>query len=143
MKLSKEQKEALAIKLSIPWGSVDLQCDGNLVQLRVERFKAMSYRVMTYVNGEFKGIWCLSGNAAPEAKFLRKSVRPTVSPAKRKEMEKKFGKRFIQKDPFWSGSVTIYLPDFSSGKAALNHLCKVCESVELVENKIDMLANNM
>ena len=137
MKLNKEQKEALALKLSTPWGSVDLQCDGYLVQLRVKRFKVMTYRVMTYVNGVFKMEWCAPKNEAPEAKFLRKSVRPNVSPAKRKELEKKLGKRRVQKDPFWSGSITIYLPDWSSGKAALNHLCKVCESVEMVEKKTE------
>lgn len=132
MKLSKEQKDELAAKLAMPWGRVALRCDGYDVDLQVERHKAMTYRVMTYVNGHFKGAWISSKNEAPEAKFLRKSVRPNLSPAKRVKMEKMLGKRFVQKDPFWSGSITLYLPDWASGKAALAHLCKVCESIEIL-----------
>lgn len=142
MKLSKEQKEALARELSMTWGSIELECDGYLVALRVERAKGMTYRVMTYVNGFFKGEWCYTiGGAAPapETKFLRKSVRPNVSPFKRKQLEKELGKRYISKDPYWSGSQTFYLPDWSSGKTAINHLCKVCESVQ-VSKKTDSSA---
>jgi hypothetical protein len=142
MKLSKEQKEALAEKLSMPWGGIELECDGYLVALRVERYTGMTYRVMTYVNGVFKGEWCYTkGGAAPvpETKFLRKSVRPNIGPAKRKQLEKNLGKRYISKDPYWSGTQTFYLPDWSSGKAAINHLCKVCESVQ-VSKKTDFSA---
>jgi hypothetical protein len=39
----------------------------------------------------------------------------------------------VQKDKYINGSVTLYLPDWSSGKAAINHLCKVCDSVEIAE----------
>lgn len=134
MKLSKEQKEALARELMTPWGRIELECDGYLVALRVERAKGMTYRVVTYVNGFFKGEWiCTKGGAAPvpETKFLRKSVRPNISPVKRKKLEKTLGKRYISKDPYWSGTQTFYLPDWSSGKAAINHLCKVCESVQV------------
>lgn len=136
MKLSKEQKDALAKKLAMPWGSVKLECDGYLVALNVERFKGMTYRVMTYVNGIFNPAWIFkkTGEApAPETKFLRTSVRPNLSPAKRVKMEKALGKRNVAKDPYWSGSHTFFLPDWSSGKTAINHLCKVCESVKVVE----------
>jgi len=140
MKLSKEQKEQLAGQLSTPWGSVELLCDGRRVSLQVRRFKAMTYRVMTYVDGVFKYEWARSEPSVPEHKFLRKSVRPNLSPAKRKEAEKRFGKRYVAKDPFWSGSVTVYLPDWSSGKSAINHLCKVCDSVELAPITAEELA---
>ncbi|MBA5605856.1 hypothetical protein H3H36_10840 [Duganella sp. FT3S] len=131
MKLSKEQKQELTDKLSMPWGSVELLCDGRRVSLQVRRFKQMTYRVMTYVDGVFKGAWCMAEPAVPEHKFMRKLVRPNLSPAKRKEAEKRLGKRYVAKDPYFSGSVTVYLPDWSSGKTAINHLCKVCESVEV------------
>lgn len=87
---------------------------------------------MTYVDGVFKHAWAMSNPSVPEHKFLRKSVRPNVSPVERKRIEKELGKRYVAKHTFWSGSYTIYLPDWSSGKAAINHLCKVCESVEVV-----------
>jgi hypothetical protein len=143
MKLSKEQIEELQRELSVPWGQVELLCDGRRVSLQVRRFKGMTYRVMTYVDGVFKAEWCIAGTAAPEAKFLRKSVRPLVSLAKRKKFEKELGKRWVAKSPYCNGTVTIYLPDWSSGKVALSHLCKVCESVEIapIEDKREALAD--
>lgn len=68
MKLSKEQIDVLDRDLSHPYGSgVELLCDGYTVTLKVERCKGMRYRVMTYVNGYFKGIWCgLSKQDYPE-----------------------------------------------------------------------------
>ncbi|WP_413672283.1 hypothetical protein ACEN9H_23480 [Massilia cellulosiltytica] len=136
MKLSKEQQQSAVDKLSTPWGRATLRCDGYLVTLDVRRISkaSMSYRVFVYVNGTMNSAWCYEKNAAPEAKFLRKSVRPNVSPVKRKEVEKALGKRRMAKDPYWSGSMTLYLPDFANGKAAISHLCKVCESVELLDD---------
>ena len=132
MKLTKQQRDELAAKLNHPYGSARLKCDGRRIDLQVQRFgKGVSYRVMTFVDGEWKGTWMSAKTEHPEQKFMRKSVRPNLSPTKRKEAEKVFGKRRVANDPFWSGSVTIYCPDWSSGKAAISHLCKVCESVEI------------
>ena len=138
MKLSKDQQASAVDKLSTPWGRVTLRCDGYLVTLDVRRTSktSMSYRVLTYVNGRMDAAWCYEKNAAPEAKFLRKSVRPNVSPTKRKEVEKALGKRRVAKDPYWSGSMTLYLPDWANGKAVVSHLCKVCESVELLDDEV-------
>ncbi len=134
MKLSKEQIEVLSASLAHPFGSgVKLLCDGYEITLHVERSKNMTYRVMTYVNGYFKGIWCGSKNEHPEQKFMRKLVRPRCSPAKKREMEKIMGKRWVKNDPYYSEKQTSYWPDWPNGKAALNHLNRVCESVQLAE----------
>lgn len=129
MTLSKEQRDRLANTLTVPWGQVDLMCDGYRVTLCVLRWKSMTYRVMTYVNGIFKGVWLSPDSGAPESKFLRVSTRPNVTPARKREVEKILGKRYVKRDPFYSGTITTYMPDWSSGKAALSHLCKVCESI--------------
>jgi hypothetical protein len=134
MKLAKEQKEKVISDLSQLFGRAVLKCDGYEITLQVERFKGFKYRVMTYVNGTFSAVWCLEKNAAPESQFLRKSTRPNLSPVKRLKLEKELGKRYVAKHPYWSGSYTIYLPDWSTGRAAVNHLCKVCQSVELVNS---------
>ena len=135
MKLSKEQKDQAISKISHPYGSVELICDGYFVTLQVQRFKAMSYRVMTYVNGVFEGLWMNEKNEAPEQKFLRKSVRPVYSAKFKSDMEKIMGKRRVAKDPRYSKTMTFYFPDWASGKAAINHLCKVCDSVQVVDPK--------
>ncbi len=129
--LTKEQRAELAEELAGPWGSIALVCDGRRVTLQVQRYSKtrIEYRVMTYVDGLFSGAWCKGD--APEAKFLRKRVTPLVSPAKRKAAEKVFGKRRVAKEPLYSETHTWYLPDWPSGRAAIAHLCKVCESVEI------------
>ena len=133
MKLSKEQQAVLATQLSYPWGSVRLMCDGFRIDLQVARSKGMTYRVMTYVNGTFKGLWCSGKTDHPEQKFLRKCVTPLVSPAQRAKAEKILGKRAVAKNEFYQAKITHYMPDWASGKAAIGHLCRVCESVELVD----------
>lgn len=135
MKLSKQQIDVLAASLSHPYGSgVTLLCDGYTVTLQVAKAKGLTWRVMTYVNGHFKGTWCgLSKQEHPEQKFMRKMVKPRCSPAKKREMEKIMGKRHVKNDPYYSETQTSYWPDWPSGKAALNHLNKVCESVQLAE----------
>ncbi len=134
MKLSKEQIEELAKSLIHPYGGgVKLLCDGYTVNLQVECYKGMTYRVMTYVNGYMKGVWVGLSGEYPEQKFLRKQVKPLCSPAKKSKMEKIMGKRHIKNDPYYSATKTYYWNDWISGKAALNHLNKVCESVQLAE----------
>lgn len=134
MKLSKEQKDEAISKLSNPYGSVALICDGYFVTLQVQRFKGMNYRVMTYVNGVFNGLWMSGENEVPEQKFIRKSVRPVFSAKFKRDMEKVVGKRHVAKDPSYSKTFTVYFPDWASGKAAMNHLCKVCDSVQFVDS---------
>ncbi len=140
MKLTKEQKDELAQKLTNPWARVDLICDGYTVTLSVRRYKALSYRVITYVNGQLNHEWISSKQSFPEQKFLRKEVKSLVSAAERKKAEKEFGKRWVAKDPFWSGKVTFFNSDWLSGKTAINHLCKVCESVQVAPDTSEELA---
>ncbi len=135
MKLTKEQKAAAVEKLSTPWGHLTLLCDGYHINLQVQRAKNLTYRVMTYVNGEFKYAWVLSDKEAPEQKFLKKMVRPLHTASYKKKMEKIFGKRAVAKDPQYSRVHTSYMPDWASGKAAINHLCKVCESIHILEGE--------
>lgn len=133
MKLSKEEREQLAVELSTPWGNVVLLCDGYRIALQVQRARgALTYRVVTYVNGQFRGEWMGASKEFPEQKFLRKSVRPLYSAAKRAAMQKSLGKRAYAK--YCKGmdaKITLFDPSWASGKAALAHLCKVCESVEV------------
>jgi len=132
MKLTKEQKTELAQKLTSPWGHVTLICDGFKVDLQVQRYTAMTYRVMTFINGEFKGLWVSSKNEHPEQKFLRKLVKPLYSPAFKAKLEKIYGKRAFAKEERFHLKLTSYVPDFPSGKAAISHLCKVSESIQVV-----------
>lgn len=133
MKLTKEQKEELIAKLNTPWGYAELLCDGVKVSLQVQRWKGLSYRVVTFVNGQFKGEWMLDKNQHPEQKFMRRSERLVCSPKERAQAEKALGKRYVAKSPFYTGKIVTYYPDWASGRAAIEHLCRVCERIEIIE----------
>lgn len=135
MKLSKEQRDKAIENLSHIWGCVTLMCDGYRVTLQVQRSKGMTYRVMTFVNGKWEGVWMSSETSHPEQKFMRKSVKPVFSSKAKQDMEKIFGKRYVAKDPRFGKTMTLYHPDFASGKVAINHMCKVSESIQILEEK--------
>ncbi|MCW3479714.1 hypothetical protein OL229_09085 [Neisseriaceae bacterium JH1-16] len=136
MTLTTEQKQELINKLSTPWGSVHLLCDGSRIDLVVEPCKGLKYRVTTYVNGHWKGEWIDGSKSFPEQKFLNKSTRPLVKKADLEKMEKTAGKRLFKKmcaeDSYWTKTITLYNPSWASGKSAINHLCKVCDSIQVV-----------
>lgn len=135
-KLTNEQKQELIAALAHPWGHVRLQCDGYRIDLAVERWRGMTYRVVTYVNGSWKGEWVSGRESHPEQKFLRKSTRPAVTKAHRDQMEKAVGKRHFKKmcteQDYWTATVTIYDFSWASGRAAINHLCRVCDSIQII-----------
>lgn len=138
MKLTKEQKDALAISLGSPYGMERLICDGFRIDLVVERTgRAMSYRVMTYINGSFKGLWMSPNNEFPEQKFLRKSSRPLYSAAKIAAAKKRLGVRnYAKYCKDMDKKITVFMPDWASGHAAISHLCKVCDSVEIAPAEV-------
>lgn len=131
MKLTKEQKDELAQQLDHPWGSVALLCDGFRVDLRVEHSGKLAYRVVTYVNGAWEGKWFSGKTEYPEQKFLNKRTRRAYSPKFIKDMEKILGKRAVAKDPEYRKTFVTFDISWPSGKAAINHLCRACESVEI------------
>ena len=138
MKLSKEQRAVLETELSFTWGNVALLCDGYRIQLQVQRAKgAITYRVITYVNGQFLGGWMSGTKEFPEQKFLRKSVRPLYSAAKIAAMKKRLGVRnYAKYFKDMDAKITMFMPDWVSGKAAISHLCKVCDSVEIAPAEV-------
>lgn len=133
MKLTQEQKKKLIEQLSIPYGAVALRCDGYEIKLRVEAVKKLTYRVVTYVNGEWKGVWIDASRPCPEQKFLNKTERPFATPTQKAKAEKLFGKRAVAKDPFYTKKLVSYDISWPSGSRAINHLCNVCDSIEIVD----------
>ena len=60
-------------------------------------------------------------------------VKP-YTPADKARMEKSLGKRFVAKDPWFNKTFISYDMSWPSGKAAIAHLCRVCDSVQLAPN---------
>lgn len=137
--LPKCEKEALIERVSHAYGSAELMCDGFRVTLRVELYKAMSYRVMVYVNGFWKGEWWNPNKPAPEQKFARRVETFLNRRKEREEILKSaalFGRKGSKERKEWEARAdakfVVIDPTFPSGKAAVNHLLRVCESVTVV-----------
>ena len=136
-KLTKEQLEALALNLTFPFHLVKLMCDDYVISLSVQPKNkgGMSYCIAMYIDGHIKGMWYSSANEHPEQKFLNKRINPLYRKSDIAKVEKEHGKRaakrFVDK---YQKTLVFYSPFWPSGKAALNHLNRVCESIEVLES---------
>ena len=133
MKLTKEQKQALIDQLSLPWGRVKLRCDGYEIVLCVQPVKPLEYRVYTFVNGIWEGKWMSGRESYPEQKFLNKKETHCAKPSDKARAEKIFGKRAVAKDPWYTKKIVTYDVTWASGRQAINHLFRVCDSIEVIK----------
>lgn len=118
-KLSKEQIKALSGQSYI-YSPLRLICDGYRISLS-ERLYERKLRVVLYVNGHLKGGWIIDPELHPESKFYMPNVRHVKkSPRSKKTVKVDMGVRRV---------------DFASIGQALRHLNKVCDSVEVIEEK--------
>lgn len=140
-KLDKDTKDRLIADLSYPYGRVELMCDGFKVALSVERAKKLNYRVMVYVDGCFKGEWLNPTKTFPEQKFYNRTESFLYTPKQRQMMLKDapvFGRKGSKERTDWEARANVKLTTidstFPSGRAAINHLLKVCVSVSVAED---------
>lgn len=134
--LSMAQRKSLATQHSHPFGNLHLLCDGRRITLQMHRTGAtkLTYSVMIYIDGEFKGIWISGREDHPEHKFMRRIEKRLYSEAKIVALEKKFGKRRVAETlPDARKTIVSFFPYWNTYLAALNHLCRVCDSVQVAE----------
>jgi len=137
-KLTGAQIDELAAQLSHPYGSVKLLCDGRIVTLEVRLWSELTYRVMTFVDGSWTYAWGFpqpDGTFAPEAKFGRKVTRFLFTQKERAARAKFIGKRAAMTDSICTKTLTHFDSSWTSGRAALRHLNKVCFSVEVLADE--------
>lgn len=133
MSLSKEQKEFILKTLDSQFQMVYLMCDGYEVSLQLERVQNLKLAIGIYVNGWMKGDWLLHPADHPESKFLPIRSKALWKPKQKQEIIKTFGKRQAYKNfPSLDEKIEMKGSHFSSGRAALNHLIKVSDSIELL-----------
>lgn len=133
MTLSKAQKDFAIKKLDSQFSCIDLDCDGHRVRLTLERVQDLKLAVAVYVNSWCKGEWLVNPDKHPESKFYQNRFKSLYSPIKKKKIIKQFGKRRAYEIfPKLDDKIHFKGTHFSSGRAAINHLVKVCDSIELV-----------
>lgn len=133
--LTLAQRRALAAEQNTPYGTIYLRCDGRKITLAMERTspKKVTYAPMTYVDNVFLGKWCTRPAEHPEHKFMRRCERRVFPEPKVLDLEKRYGKRAVAKQyPDIRKTVVYYVPYWPSFLTALNHLCRACESVEVI-----------
>ena len=121
IKLTKEQIKRLENTISM-FNSVQLMCDGYKITLK-ERLIERKLRVLLYVNNQLNGSWMINPELHDESKFYISSVRYIKTSPRSKKKEKV--------------DVGVRRFDFASVGQALRHLNKVCDSVEIYEDKTD------
>lgn len=131
--LTAEQKTRAISALSHPYGSVKFKATRAGVDYKitasVEPVRAMQYRIMVYVDGFVKGEWLMS-ESAPQTAFMRRRVKRLHSKKEVERVLKVFGKKEAER---WAAAEFVfYAPDFASGTAAINHLLRAADSVELL-----------
>ncbi|MFN3289324.1 MAG: hypothetical protein ACK410_02630 [Acinetobacter sp.] len=131
MKLSKEQKTFILEQLNSQFKSVQMLCDGYEITLRMERYK-MKLVIGIYVNGSVKGVWVTKPEKHQESKFLASHQKSYYSAKEKAERIKVFGKREANKRYDLDKKFEYKLPYFSTAQAALTHLIKVSDSIELI-----------
>ena len=130
--LTKEQKTFILKQLESPLNHIELDCDGFKIWLSLKRYK-MRLVIDIYINGVFKGEWLGFTETHPETKYLPIKRRPYYTPKRKAEIIKALGKREAKKmfpklDEVHEGRTSF----FTSPKAALSHLIKVSDSIELL-----------
>lgn len=132
--LTAEQKTRAISALSHPYGSVKFKATRAGVDYKitasVESVRAMQYRVIVYVDGFVKGEWLMSDSNCPQTAFMRRRVKRLHSKKEVERVLKVFGKKEAER---WAAAEFVfYAPDFASGTAAINHLLRAADSVELL-----------
>lgn len=114
------------------YSSVQLNCDGYEITLRLERIDQFKNVIVVYVNGEWKGKWSIE-DCEERRRFFRPVKKSTFS-QKQKAALKKMSKRLRQKygypDP--DASYTYYAPYWTSFRALKSHLIKKNSTIKLI-----------
>jgi len=131
-KMTREEIIKIEYELSSPYGMARLECDGFRVDVRVERDKGLSYCLMVYVNGEWKGAW-IKGECEEATRFYRPASRSFYTPKQKAGLLKAFGKREIKQSfPNFDRKIVSYMPTWSSAKPMLRHFMKTCAEIRVV-----------
>lgn len=140
VKLDKSVKDKLIQQLSHPYGRVSLLCDGRRITLAVEQFKPLKYFIGIYIDEVFKGRWLFKEQNHPETKYLYVKTKALFSAAEKAKLIKIFGVRSAKKNFELDKKSSSLMSYFPNGRMAINHLCKVCDSIELIEETAKLIA---
>jgi hypothetical protein len=129
---TKEQWAELERKMSHAYGAAHLMVDGYKLPLQVTKDKGLSYTIIWYVNGKFKGAW-LSKDSEEGRRFARPISTANYKPIQIQKYEKIFGKKGAEKlFPKLHEKSIYYQWSWPSFKPLMRHLMANNKSIDIV-----------
>ncbi len=134
--ITKERWAYIETRLSHPYGSVKLKCDGYEITAQVQKYKGLKYCVVVYVDGVYKGKWT-DGKDVRAQKFHCKNTRHVWPAKQRAEAKKELSKRRLLKEMkvFWQDvhdkKYEFWVPFWTSSKSFWRHIRKTCTDIEV------------
>lgn len=116
--MKKEEWDKVEKALSGYYGHASLKVDGRKITFQRQLVSKNRLGIVTFVDGEFKGIWCFGDKPSPETVYMRHHEKFKYTAGARREM-KKFSKarlkalgydpneKRISITPFWPNVATI------------------------------------
>ncbi|MFA2969804.1 hypothetical protein KWE21_04190 [Acinetobacter pittii] len=133
MALTNEQREFILKSLDNQFSSVKLKCDEFEVSLHLARVQNLKLAIEIFIDGYFKMMWLLNPDQHPESKYYPNGTQALFKPAAKAKLIKEMGKRRAYKFfPNLDEVITFKRTHFSTARAALTHLIKVSDSIELI-----------
>lgn len=131
--MTKEDWQKVEKALTGTYGFAKLQVDGREAHFQRELVTKNRLGIVTYIDGQWKGVWISAKEEYPEQKYLRKIEKYAWTPAQRAEL-KKWPKKMLKKYGYDPDKKRHYFSlIWPSANAIRRHYQKTFTSIELVE----------
>lgn len=137
--MTEDDWKEVETRLSGVFGMVKLRVEGRMIMFHRAQVATNRLGIMTYIDGEFRGIWMRPGNACPESRFLRPRakyiyparVRSRVSQASAKERQqiRKLNPNFLD---HVDKKLHYFDPIWPNARAIRRHYAKTFREIELL-----------
>lgn len=132
MNLTPEQWTAVEKSLSYPHGRVELLCDGTTkVVAEVRQTKPLSFAVMVFIDGFWRGEWLRADPARNAHRFLNLHSRAMYSAKDLAAAKKVFSAK--QHRHMAEKKYSYYSPTFPTGRAFRRRISSTCKDIRLVD----------
>ena len=129
--MTKDEWKKVDDALSGMYGFVELLVDGYEVEFHKKQVDKTSLKIMTYVNGWFRGKWT---EEDPEIKYLRRVEKSLWKKSEVEKMKKLYGKREWKKvKAKYEKKYSYYTPYWLSVTGIRRHYEKTFKDIKLVK----------
>lgn len=132
--LSQEDWQYIEEKTKLLFGRVAIRFDDFHVVYKVEHYSATKANIVTYVNGEWHGVWCSGDKPCPQQQFMRRLELSVYKPKVKADILKKFGKRSAKKYfPNLDKKIVAFDICWASWSPVVRHIKKIAPAFASVE----------